>query len=190
MDIKVYFETFYNIISKFYITDKYNQELDIIKTLPLIIEKIMIVKKTDGIIYLIGNGGSSSIISHVSIDLLNNCRIKAFPLTDNSQITCFANDYGYENVFSKPLEVYLSKSDLLIAVSSSGNSRNIINASTVARSKGCYVLTFTGFKPDNPLRNLGDLNFWLESSHYGMIETGHALILHFLTDQIYSNRMK
>lgn len=190
MDVKSYFENFYKIISKFYISDKYNHELDFTSSLPLIIGKILKIKNAKGSIYLIGNGGSSSIVSHVSVDLLNTCQIKAIPLTDNSQITCFANDYGYENVYSKPLGIFLSNNDLLIAVSSSGNSRNIINASTVASIKGCFVLTFTGFNQDNPLRKLGDFNIWLNSSNYGIVETGHALILHFLTDQIYNNGIK
>lgn len=190
MEIKGYFENFYKIINKFYITDRYNHELDFMSTLPLIMEKILIVKNTKGIIYLIGNGGSSGIISHVSVDLLNTCHIRAVPLTDNSQITCFANDFGYENVYSKPLEVFLTNNDLLISVSSSGNSMNIINATTVASNKGCFVLTFTGFNPENSLRKLGDFNIWLESSNYGLVETGHALILHFLTDQIFNNRVK
>ena len=185
-----YINNFYKILKSLIITNNEGRSEIIGSSITNLVKIFSTIRKESGIVYLIGNGGSSSIVSHVSIDLINSCNIKAVPITDNSQLTCFANDYGYENVFSKPLEVYLSKSDLLIAVSSSGNSRNIINASIVARSKGCYVLTFTGFKPDNPLRKLGDLNFWLESSHYGMVETGHALILHFLTDQIYSNRMK
>ena len=156
------------------ITSAYNQATELIKS----------CKKVGGTVYLVGNGGSSGIVSHSSVDFVNACKIKAVPLTDNSQITCFANDYGYEQVFSKPLETLISEKDVLIAVSSSGSSLNIVNAVQVALQKNAGVITFSGFLADNPLRKLGHYNFWLNSNDYGVVEIGHALLLHLLTDML------
>ncbi len=142
-----------------------------------------------GTIYLVGNGGSSGIVSHSSIDFINACKLRAVAMTDNSVLTCLANDYGYENVFSEGLKTLFTDKDLLIAVSSSGSSMNIRNAANHAREKGGKVITFSGFKEDNPLRNLGDYNYWLNSSNYGKVEIGHALLLHILTDEISERRM-
>jgi D-sedoheptulose 7-phosphate isomerase len=149
-----------------------------------IIELFRELKKNNGTVYLVGNGGSSGIISHVSIDLINACKIKAHPITDNSILTCLANDYGYEKVFSEALSTLITKNDILIAVSSSGGSQNIINAVNTANSKSAKTITLSGFKEENSLRKIGDYNLWVDSSSYGFVEIGHALLLHFITDSI------
>ena len=82
-----------------------------------------------------------------------------------------------------PVRQWSQPGDLLITVSSSGGSENILRAATSARELGCRVITLTGFKPDNPSRKLGDLNFYVDSSEYGFVETAHAALTHFLTDQ-------
>jgi D-sedoheptulose 7-phosphate isomerase len=146
------------------------------------------VHNNKGTIYLVGNGGSSGVISHASIDLINACKLRAFPMTDNSVLTCLANDYGYENVFSEGLKTLFTSNDLLIAVSSSGSSKNICNAAETASTIGGKVVTFSGFKSDNALRKLGDHNFWLNSEDYGKVEIGHALLIHILTDELYRRR--
>lgn len=140
------------------------------------------VHKDKGIVYVVGNGGSASIASHFSIDLLNALHIRSMTLFDCSKLTCFSNDYGYENVFSKPLTHLLSKEDLLVAISSSGASENILRSASVAQGKKCRVITLSGFSSNNPLRQLGDLNFWLDSSDYGLVETGHFFLLHTIID--------
>ncbi len=147
-----------------------------------VVEELNTIKANGGTVYLVGNGGSSGIISHVSIDLINACKIKAHPITDNSVLTCLANDYGYEKVFSEALNTMITDNDLLIAVSSSGNSQNIVNAVEAANNKGAKSLTLSGFKPDNKLRTTGTYNLWIESMSYGYVEIGHALLLHYVTD--------
>lgn len=184
--LKKYLSTFNDILQKIVITDIENKILNEDSALGLLFERFDTLKKNSNIIYLIGNGGSSGIVSHISVDFVNTCKINAFPLTDNSQLTCFANDFGYEYVFSKPLETIIRTDDILIAVSSSGSSKNIINAVKVALNKKAFVITLSGFSHDNPLRNLGNINIWLNSNHYGMVEIGHSLILHYITDR-YSN---
>jgi len=152
-----------------------------------IVASLNTVKKNKGTVYLVGNGGSSGIISHVSIDLLNACKIKAHPLTDNSILTCMANDYGYENVFSESLKTLITENDILIAVSSSGKSQNILNAALIATAKKATVITFSGFLNTNPLKKLGTYNVWLDSDNYGFVEIGHALLLHYITDSVVNS---
>ncbi len=188
MIFKNYLETFKEILKSLVILDNNGNILSENSVWSIISRKLNETKDKNGVIYLVGNGGSSGIVSHASVDFLNTCKIKAIPLTDSSQLTCFANDYGYENVFAKPLDNLILQNDILIAVSSSGSSKNIINAVEVARSKGAFILTLSGFEPDNPLKQLGDLNYWLNSNHYGMIEIGHSLILHFIADK-FSNKI-
>jgi D-sedoheptulose 7-phosphate isomerase len=183
-NFKQYLGKFDQVLSGLVTTDEFQNEINIEEAYSVFSELLNSVRTQNHTVYLIGNGGSNGIISHTSVDLLNSCKIKAFPLTDSSQITCFANDFGYESVFSKPLETLLSAGDILIAVSSSGNSKNIVNAVKLARSKGNSVVSFSGFKQDNSLRQTGNLNFWLDSKDYGIVEIGHAFILHYLTDRI------
>ena len=139
-------------------------------------------KEAEGTIYVIGNGGSSGIASHFCIDLLNVIKVGALTLYDSNVMTCISNDYGYDQVFSLPLTTLLKKNDLLVAISSSGQSSNILKAAEVAKEKETRVITLSGFKPLNPLRALGDLNFYLEISDYGLVEMGHFFLLHTIID--------
>ena len=149
-------------------------------------EKMRIRRKT---IFFIGNGGSAGIAMHMTTDFLKNGRIRTHSMHDPTTLTCLGNDYGYEQVFSKQLEIVAEKSDMLVAISSSGNSPNIINAVNVAREKGCHVITLSGFKPDNRLRQLGDINIYVPSEEYGIVESIHNMILQQIVDEImYKDR--
>lgn len=180
--LDIYLNTFKSVIKSLVVTDSKGTEIKLEEAVRLLKTKFEKLKTTERTIYLVGNGGSNGIVSHASVDLLNTCKIKAVPLTDASNITCFANDYGYENVFSSQLSTFLSQDDLLVAVSSSGNSKNIINCVNVAKEKNTYAVSFTGFSPSNILRSSSNLNFWIDSNDYGMVEIGHAFLLHYLTD--------
>jgi D-sedoheptulose 7-phosphate isomerase len=103
-------------------------------------------------------------------------------LNDPAILTCLANDYGYEFVFAKQLDWHAKDGDILVAISSSGRSKSILNGVTAARRKGCRILTFSGFGADNPLRQMGDINIYVESSVYGFVELGHLAILHGVLD--------
>jgi D-sedoheptulose 7-phosphate isomerase len=140
------------------------------------------VNKVEGITYVIGNGGSAGIASHFSTDLLRTLKLSSATLSDSNMLTCFANDFGYENVYKIPLLRNLRSHDLLVAISSSGKSQNIIDAVQVAKEKKVSVITLSGFSAHNPLRRLGDLNFWLNSNDYGLVETGHFFLLHTVVD--------
>jgi len=141
-------------------------------------------QKQNACVFLVGNGGSAAIVSHISNDFLNVAKIRTFTLHEPSMVTCMSNDYGYENVYSKPLAILAQKNDLLIAVSSSGKSPNIINAANHIKKVGGKVITLSGFSKDNPLRKIGSVNFWLNSSNYGLVEVGHMFFLHCLSDHL------
>lgn len=134
----------------------------------------------------IGNGGSAGISSHVAIDYSKNGGLRSMAFNDGAALTCLGNDLGYENVFAKQIEFHARAGDLLIAISSSGNSPNIIKGVEAARTAGCRVVTLSGFKRENRLRPLGDVNFYLESGEYGFVEIGHLAIIHCILDTMPS----
>lgn len=133
-------------------------------------------------VMLAGNGGSAAVVSHVQNDLCKAVGIPALVFTEQPLMTALANDDGYETIFEKPLEMWAQQGDLVITVSSSGRSENIVRALKSAAEKGCNTITFSGFDPDNTSRLMGDLNFYVASYSYGYVETAHAGITHFLTD--------
>lgn len=135
-------------------------------------------------LFFIGNGGSSAIASHMTADFMKNGGMKTYSLYDNAVTTCMGNDYGYEHIFSKPLGFLAKSGDLLVAISSSGNSQNIVNAIKTARGKNVEVITFTGFCADNKAKQLGDINVYVPSHKYGIVESIHNLILQQIVDTI------
>lgn len=139
---------------------------------------------TNSKLMLIGNGGSAGISSHLAIDYSKNGCIPALSFNDASALTCLSNDFGYENVFSKQIEYHGRKGDVLVAISSSGTSENIIKAVLTARAIQCRVVTLSGFNPNNPLRQLGDINFYIDSSQYGLVEVSHLALGHAMLDHI------
>ena len=139
-------------------------------------------KKNNGIVYTIGNGGSAGIASHFCNDLIKAIKIPANTLVDSNVITCLANDFGYDKCFSEALKVNMKQQDLLVAISSSGNSLNIINAVKTAIEKKAKIVTLSGFNSSNLLRKEGDLNFWIDKVDYGLVEMSHFFILHSIID--------
>jgi D-sedoheptulose 7-phosphate isomerase len=130
----------------------------------------------------LGNGGSAAIASHMATDYSKNGDVRSIALNDSSMLTCLGNDLGYDRVFAKQIELYARPGDLVIAISSSGRSANILNAVEAARVTKCTVVTFSGFEADNPLRALGDINFYINSDRYGFVEIGHLTICHAILD--------
>jgi len=159
------------------------------ESLEFMIKTLSETKENEKIIYVIGNGGSAGIASHFSTDLIKALQIPSQTIFDSNLMTCLSNDLGYENVFSYPLEKLLKPHDVLVAISSSGQSINIINAAKVALAKKATLITLTGFLEHNPLRKLGHLNFWIARSDYGLVETSHFFLLHTIID-LYQQMMK
>ena len=130
----------------------------------------------------IGNGGSAGICSHMAADYSKNGGLRATAFNDASFLTCLSNDLGYDHVFAKQIELHARAGDLLVAISSSGRSTNILNGVLAARAVGCGVVTLSGFTPDNPLRGVGDMNFYVESGEYGFVEMSHLGLCHCILD--------
>lgn len=141
-------------------------------------------KKEQSQLFFIGNGGSAAIASHMTADFMKNGGMNTYSLYDQAVTTCMGNDYGYEYIFSRPLEFLLRENDLLVAVSSSGNSKNVVNAIQAAKQKHAEVITFTGFKPDNPVKQMGDMNVYVPCEKYGIVESVHNLMLQQIVDLI------
>jgi D-sedoheptulose 7-phosphate isomerase len=130
----------------------------------------------------VGNGGSAGIAGHLAIDFAKNGGVRAVTFNDPSSLTCLGNDLGYDQVFAKQIEMQAFAGDVLIAISSSGGSKNILNAARAAANLKCEVVTLSGFSADNDLRRLGDVNFFVNSAVYGFVETAHQTILHAILD--------
>jgi len=144
----------------------------------------------NGKIIFVGNGGSAAMASHLSVDLTKAAKIRAINFNEADLITCFANDYGYENWVARALEAYADEHDVIVLISSSGRSPNIINGVLQARKLGLPIITLSGFKSDNPLRNLGDVNFWCNSEAYNVVEMTHHIWLLAIVDYIIETQIK
>jgi D-sedoheptulose 7-phosphate isomerase len=173
---KNYFTEYLNKFSKILID--YNEE-SFLKIVKIIKE----IKKNNKII-LVGNGGSAAMASHVSVDLTKMCKIRAINFNEADLLTCFSNDYGYENWVHKALSFYADKGDLLICISSSGNSKNIIRGAKFAKKMGCKVITLTGFDEKNRVKKIGHVNLWVDSKNYNVIEMIHHTWLLSIVDFI------
>jgi len=154
------------------------------------VKEILVASQRDNAkIIICGNGGSAAIASHVSVDLTKNANIRSVNFNEADLITCFANDYGYERWVEKAIDFYADQKDVLILISSSGKSKNMINACKAAKSKNLSkIITFTGHKKDNPLSQLGDINFWIDSKAYNFVENIHQVWLLTIVDLIIGKR--
>lgn len=154
------------------------QELD--KATKLIIDAAV----AGGKVIIVGNGGSAAMASHVSVDLTKNTRVRAINFNEADLITCFANDFGYERWVEKALDYYAQPQDVLILISSSGRSKNILNAAQKAKEMGMRLITLSGFDADNPLRTTGHINFWVNNHLYNIVEMTHHVWLLAIADKI------
>jgi len=147
---------------------------------------IMNASKNNKKIIIAGNGGSAAMASHVCVDLVKAAEIRAVNFNEADLITCFANDYGYENWVMKAIEAYADEGDVVILISSSGQSQNIIKAADKSKELNLPLITLSGFMSNNPLRTKGDINFWLDSSQYNYVEMTHHIWLLAIVDYIIS----
>jgi D-sedoheptulose 7-phosphate isomerase len=142
------------------------------------------VNRKNGKVVLFGNGGSAAIASHVAVDLVKNASIKSTTYNEYDLITCLSNDYGFSRWMEKAIEYYCTDNDLVILISSSGNSENVINAAKKCKEMNIKVTTFTGFDSNNQLKQLGNINFWLDSKAYNIVEMTHQIWLLGVVDAI------
>ena len=148
------------------------------------IDLIYKIKRNNKKIFIVGNGGSSSIASHVSLDFTKIANVTSTNFNNSNLITCFANDYGHDNWIKEAIKAYAISGDLIILISSSGVSKNIINAAKFCKKNNFKILTFSGFSKNNPLSKLGNINFHVKSNDYNHIEITHHIILNFLVEKI------
>ncbi len=143
-----------------------------------------------GKLIFIGNGASAAIASHQATDFWKNARIKATAFNDASLLTCISNDFGYSHVFEKPIEMFAEPQDILIAISSSGKSENILLGVDAAKAKGVKVITLSGFDKNNPLSKSGEVNFYVPSLSYGHVDIVQHSICHCLLEVIVQSKQK
>ena len=172
-----YLDKFSNLIKKY-------DNKDFLK----IINHLKEVKKKNKKVIIVGNGGSAAMASHVSVDLTKMCKIRAINFNEADLLTCFSNDYGYENWVKKALSFYADRGDLLICISSSGESKNIINGAKFAKKIGCNVVTLTGFKKENRVKKTGRVNLWINSNNYNIVEMTHHIWLLSIVDFIAKSK--
>ena len=186
-NIKNYFDTLKNLFDVIVVNASGNEIYQFDQGLEEAINMIISQAACGGKLLFIGNGASASIASHMAVDFWKNAGIKAISFNDPASLTCLSNDYGYKHVFEKPIEVFGEAKDILIAISSSGQSENILRAAVAAKEKGIKIITLSGFDNDNPLTKLGDINFYVTSSEYGFVEVIHTAICHCLIDVIVNS---
>ncbi len=130
----------------------------------------------------VGNGGSSTIASHMAEDYSKAGKIRSMAFNDSAFLTCLGNDIGFSKIFSEQINLFAQPGDVLVAISSSGNSQNIIESVKAARKKNCWITTLSGFNADNLLRKMGDINIYIPSDKYGFVEINHLAICHAALD--------
>jgi D-sedoheptulose 7-phosphate isomerase len=141
-------------------------------------------------LYFVGNGGSAMIASHMAVDASKNGGLRAQAFNDAAYLTAISNDISFDEVFALPLARFGQAGDLLMTISSSGNSPNVVRAIETARGMGMHIVTLSGKSPDNRSRAMGDLNFYVPASRYGWVECAHQLVIHYWFDQylnVYGN---
>ena len=181
-----YLDTLSNLMLTTAVTTGNGTQVSLDEGSETVVQWVLEVGPKTGKVMLVGNGGSSSVVSHVQNDLCKAVGVRALVFTEQPLLTALANDIGYAAAYEQSVEWWADNGDLMLAVSSSGKSENILRAAQAAKGHGCKLVTFSGFGEDNPLRQLGDMNFFVDSSVYGFVETAHAALTHFITDRAMS----
>ncbi|MCL4457672.1 MAG: SIS domain-containing protein [Nitrospirae bacterium] len=183
---KKYYEDIINLMRNVRVTDGSNKAISFNQAVDDLAVDIIRLKQSGNKVMFIGNGASSSISSHMSVDYWKTGGIKAISFNDGALLTCISNDYGYKHVFEKPIQMFADEGDALVAISSSGRSENILCGVAAARQKKCRVITLSGFDAANPLSEMGDINFYVSAQAYGPVEIIHHSICHCVLDLVVS----
>ncbi len=178
-----YFDLIRKALADQIVTDRDGREMSVDRSLEIWADKAYEIReKTKGLLFFCGNGASETMAEHMSHDWFQNAEVNTTTVSETSHITAISNDYGYEDVYSYRVKRILSERDMFIGISSSGNSPNIVKAISAAKENGAFTISVTGKKPDNKLRTMGDLNFYVPLSTYGEVESAHAVLLHAALD--------
>lgn len=188
--INNYLSNIHNLLDSIRVTDKSGLSLKFSEGIEEACNTVIFSTNNGGKLIFIGNGASAAFSSHMSTDFWKNGGMRAIAFNDSSLLTCISNDFGYNHVFEKPVEMFGDRDDILIAISSSGKSENILAGVNAAREKRCRIITLSGFDENNPLSLLGDLNFFVPDHKYGPVEIVHQFICHCILDMIMDHIKK
>jgi D-sedoheptulose 7-phosphate isomerase len=181
-NISSYFATLGAMDERMVATGATGEQFDLAEVMAAAMERAQNAHDAGNKLMFIGNGGSSTIASHMAEDYTKAGGIRTLAFNDPAFLTCLGNDLGFDQVFAKQIEMFAQPGDMLVAISSSGNSENILNGVLAAKKRGCWVMTLSGFAPDNLLRNLGDINVYVPSTEYGFVEITHLAVCHAMLD--------
>lgn len=151
-------------------------------------KELLNLKKKNNKVIIFGNGGSLSIADHLTVDLIKNANIKALCPSSSPFITALSNDLGFDNWITNAIKLYASAGDIIIFISSSGSSKNIINAAKYCIKNKLKIITLTGFSNNNFLNKNGNINFHVDSKSYNIIESIHQIYLVALVDLIIGKK--
>ena len=146
------------------------------------VEIIKAVQAANGTQFFLGNGASAAFAEHMALDWTKNGGVRSLNPSSSVLLTALANDISFQDSFATFLDRYARSGDVVVTISSSGNSENVIRAIDQARKMDCKVITLSGLKPDNTSRKLGDVNFYVPARTYGIVECAHQVLLHMLID--------
>ena len=141
------------------------------------------VRQRDAQLFIFGNGGSAAMASHMVTDAIALAQLRANALNDPTMLTAAANDLSFEQTFALQLKHLARAGDLVVAISQSGNSMNIVRAVEASRSRRIAAVTLSAMRADNRCRAAGDLNFYVPLARYGLAQCAHQVILHYWFDQ-------
>ena len=157
---------------------------DVFELLESVKQKFVEMNKAGGKLLLVGNGGSAGIVAHAAVDFTKQAGVTALTFNEPALITAFSNDFGYERWVEKAFEYYAKPEDVLVCVSVSGESENLVNAALKAHENDHYVVSFTGKNHDNSLGKIADTNLFVNSKSYNIVEGIHMIWLTSIVDMI------
>lgn len=145
-------------------------------------------KDSGGTVYFAGNGASNTIADHAALDYMSQTGVRTHTISNPSVLTAFANDFGYGQALRRFLQIKFQSADMLVVISSSGNSENVVRAADYVRSVGGSVVAFTGFEPGNRLARLveAEQHFFVDSRIYNVVESVHNAWLAAICDLLAS----
>ncbi len=182
LSVSGYLAEFARLLQHVTVTDDQQVSMHLDAAADRAVQLILAARTSGKKVLLIGNGGSAAIVSHLHNDLTKAVGVRTLVFNEQPLLTALANDEGYASIFERPIAMWADTGDVLIAVSSSGRSENILRGTQAALDAGARVITLSGFQSANPLRALGQLNLYVPSSHYGLVEQAHSVLTHYLSD--------
>lgn len=158
------------------------KKLPISDTMDLWVTKTRKAAEAERRFFFIGNGASATMAEHFGFDAMQNGRLKTVCFAETAYLTARSNDSSFTDVFLLKLERLAEPGDMLISISSSGNSPNIVRSLGYAKERKMLCVTLSAMKSDNKSRMSGDLSIWVPALTYGLAESAHSAILHCWLD--------